>query len=42
MRKPAKKQAVPQGDHRDFVSFSRKKTALIVSYEENGEAGDIS
>jgi len=23
--------------HRDFVSFSRKKTALIVSYEENGE-----
>lgn len=23
--------------HRDFVSFSRKKTALIVSYDENGE-----
>jgi hypothetical protein len=22
--------------HRDFVSFSRKKTALIVSYDENG------
>ena len=22
--------------HRDFVSFSRKKTALIVSYEEEG------
>jgi hypothetical protein len=22
--------------HRDFVSFSTKKTAVIVSYEENG------
>jgi hypothetical protein len=22
--------------HRDFVSFSTKKTSLIVSYEENG------
>ena len=23
--------------HRDFVSFSRKKTSLIISYDENGE-----
>lgn len=23
--------------HRDFVSFSRKKTSLFISYEENGE-----
>lgn len=23
--------------HRDFVSFLRKKTALVVSYEETGE-----
>lgn len=23
--------------HRDFVSFSRGRTALLVSYEENGE-----
>ncbi len=23
--------------HRDFVSFSRKRTSLYVSYEENGE-----
>ena len=23
--------------HRDFVSFSRNKTALFISYEENGE-----
>jgi len=22
--------------HRDFVSFSTRKTALIISYEENG------
>jgi hypothetical protein len=22
--------------HRDFVSFSTKKTSLVVSYEENG------
>ena len=22
--------------HRDFVSFSTKKTSLIISYEENG------
>jgi hypothetical protein len=23
--------------HRDFVSFSRKKTALIISYDKDGE-----
>jgi len=23
--------------HRDFVSFSRKRTSLIISYDENGE-----
>ena len=23
--------------HRDFVSFSRKKTSLIISYDKNGE-----
>ena len=23
--------------HRDFVSFSRKRTALYISYEENNE-----
>jgi len=23
--------------HRDFVSFSRNKTAIFVSYDENGE-----
>jgi hypothetical protein len=23
--------------HRDFVSFSRNRTALLISYEENGE-----
>ena len=23
--------------HRDFISFSRKRTALIISYEESGE-----
>ena len=23
--------------HRDFISFSRKKTAVVISYEENGE-----
>ena len=23
--------------HRDFISFSRKKTAVIISYEKDGE-----
>jgi len=23
--------------HRDFISFSRKRTAMIISYDENGE-----
>ena len=23
--------------HRDFVSFTRKKTALIISYDQDGE-----
>jgi hypothetical protein len=23
--------------HRDFVSFSRKRTSLIISYDENGQ-----